>query len=429
MKKINILFHSARHLALSKTAVSTYMVFSGNVLSAFLAFLATVFLVRNLSFADFGYFSALWSLLLLVSDLADIGIGSSLASFLPPLEKTKDLLLRFVKTTLILQLLISIAVSLFIYLFSFQISDVLFHTREFDLLVKITSTAIFFSIMSNFYQFSLAARQKFLFVAFLSSFGSLIRLLLIVLLIILHVFTLTNTIYIHALALFILMGVSAVIFGFDFIKHTFDKSDLKKLLSFTYLIGVARGLTAVASRLDVLMIVAFRGPTEAGIYATASRIIALYPLLSGSFSTVIAPKLSTINSNIELKKFILKVILATLGIISTVIFLLIFSSTFLTLLFGSKGGVASSTFQLLLISIIFFVASIPAVSLAIYYLKKPYILSVNGILQLAIVVGGNLVFIPRFGRFGAAYSLIIAYTASLILTSLMTYYHFRKKNG
>lgn len=428
MNKLRTIFHLGKNIAFSKTAISTYLVFSGNVLSAFLAFVATVFLVRNLSFSNFGYFSSLWSLLLLVSDLADIGIGTSLASFLPPLENKKEVLLRFIKTAFVLQLFLSSTVAVLIFLFSSSISDILFHTQSYDQLVKITAVAIFFSIMSNFYQFALAARQKFIKVAILSSFSSLIRVILIIILIALHILALKNTIYVHALALFLLTVISAVFFGFEFFKHSFHKEDLKDLLSFTYLLGIARGLTAVASRLDVLMIIALKGPTEAGIYATASRIISIYPLLSGSFSTVIAPKLSSIKTSKEIKSFIFKVILATLGIISTVVFLIIFSSPFLSLLFGSKGIVASSTFQLLLTSMIFFVASIPSVSLAIYYLKKPFILSINSVLQLVVVFVGNLIFIPLFGRFGAAYSLIIAYSVSLVLTTFMTYYYLQKKH-
>lgn len=222
--------------------------------------------------------------------------------------------------------------------------------------------------------------------------------------------------------------VALIILRLDFLKVKTSITDLKKILSFTYLLGIARGLTSLASRLDVLMIIALRNPTEAGIYALASRVISIYPLLAGSFSTVIAPKFSSILQIHELKVFIKKVSLATLGIICTILILIIFASKFMTALFAEKGIPTVQVFQLLLFSMIFFVGSIPPVSIAVYHLRKPQILTVNSILQLIIVVFGNLLFIPKFGYFGAAYSLILAYSITLALTTLMTFYYLKKKH-
>ena len=222
--------------------------------------------------------------------------------------------------------------------------------------------------------------------------------------------------------------VALIILRLDFLKVKTSITDLKKILSFTYLLGIARGLTSLASRLDVLMIIALRNPTEAGIYALASRVISIYPLLAGSFSTVIAPKFSSILQIHELKVFIKKVSLATFGIICTILILIIFASKFMTALFAEKGIPTVQVFQLLLFSMIFFVGSIPSVSIAVYHLRKPQILTVNSILQLIIVIFGNLLFIPKFGYFGAAYSLILAYSITLALTTLMTFYYLKKKH-
>src|SRR3989338_11562520 len=104
-------------LMYSATARNTYAVFMGNFLSAFFAFVFTVLLVRNLSVADFGYFSAFISVMILVSDLSDIGIGSSLSSFLPLMESKPDRLQSFLKTSFFLQL--SISVFFFFSLFFF----------------------------------------------------------------------------------------------------------------------------------------------------------------------------------------------------------------------------------------------------------------------------------------------------------------------
>lgn len=427
MKILHTVVRSLFHLALSRTARNTYLVFIGNGLSAFFAFLFTVLYTNNLSWTDVGYFSAMLSLTLLVSDLADVGIGTSLSAFLPPMEQTKEKLLAFLKTAFLFQILIAFVITGLLLASSNFLGEILFHSNKFNFLLQVTILGILFSVLSNFCQYALSARQKFTHVSFLSAFGGLIRLLLFFAIYILTTLNLDNTVYAQTFSVLILLILSFFLLRIDFLSVKRIPGDFKKLIKFTSLLGVARGLTALSSRLDVLMVIAISGPAEAGIYATASRIIAIYPLLSGSFGTVIAPKLSALTEKELIKKFMSKVILATVGLIATVIFLIFFSSPFMLLLFPEKGTVAVSVFQLLLFSMIFFVGSLPAVSLAIYYLRKPHILTVNSVIQLLIVFFGNLVLIPKFGRFGAAYSLIISYGLTLFSTSALTFFYFKKR--
>jgi O-antigen/teichoic acid export membrane protein len=242
----------------------------------------------------------------------------------------------------------------------------------------------------------------------------------------------------HAVLAQSISYIPLIVIGFYFVKLRFlfvkrIVGDLKSLVSFSSYLGIARSLTAVASRLDVLMLFALlsasMAPSEAGIYAGAVRFIAPYPLFAGSFSTVIAPRIATFSHHHELKKFLKKVILVTLSLIASVFVFIVLARPFLYLFLGIKSEPSVPVLQLLLVSQIFFVASIPAVSLAIYYLKKPYILTVNSVIQILIVIVGNLIFIPKFGRFGPAISLIFAYGITLILTSFMSFYYLKKENG
>lgn len=416
-------------LALSKTARNTYMVFLGNILSAFFAFLFTVILGRSLSLSDFGYFSALLSYLLLVSDLSDIGIGSSLSAFIPHLEHDKKKLGTFLKTSFFLQGSVAISVTIILTLLAPFLSQLLFHTQKFTRLIYITNLGILSTILLNYFQYALSARQSFLKVSFLSSFGGFLRLFL--LLVILGVFALTveSAVWTQTLMPIVLVGMGFIFIGFHFLWSDFSLKDLRSLLSFAKHLGVARGLTALASRLDVLMLIALTTATDAGIYSIASRVISIYPLLSGSFSTVIAPKLSAMTDKRHLKDFMVKVIIGTVGIIATIGILILIADPFITILFGQKAQPSVGVFRLLLVSMIFFVASIPPVSLAIYYLRKPHILSINSVIQLVIVFFGNMIFIPLYGRNGASYSLILAFGITLFFTSYLVYKDLQKKHA
>lgn len=429
MKRITLIKKILTGLAFSKTARNTYLVFFGNGLSAFFAFVFTVTLFRQLSVSDFGYWSAILSFLLLVSDLSDIGIGSSLSAFLPPLEIDRERLLSFLKTAFYLQSLISILVTVILLMLTPFLSEAIFHGKKFQYLMVITDLGVFSAIIGNFFQYALSARQKFTQVSFLSAFGGLIRLVMLIGLIFISKVSLLNTVWLQIWTLIVTALVAAVFLEFSFISRKRIPGDMKKLIKFTAFLGASRGLTAVASRLDVLMLISLTNSTEAGIYGTASRVISIYPLLSGSFSTVLAPRLSAIKSPGELKKFMYKVTLGTAGLIGSDIFLILIAYPFMTVLFGMKAAPAVSVFQLLLFSMIFFIGSIPPVSLAIYYLRKPHILTVNSVLQLLIVIFGNLYFIPRYGRLGPAFSLIVAYGLTLFTTAVIVYVYIGKKHA
>ncbi|MBI3379837.1 oligosaccharide flippase family protein [Candidatus Gottesmanbacteria bacterium] len=420
------LFSFLKRLAFSKTARNVYLVFFGNGLSVIFAFVFFQISFRNMRLEDFGYFSALLSLLLLVTDIADIGIGSSLSAFLPPLESQKKKLLSFLKTAFFFQLSIAVGVSLIIFIFSPNIADWLFHTGKLTYLVQVTSLGMLAAILAAFFQNALSARQKFLQVSFLSAFSSITRVIFLIILIFAAKVFLVNVVWLQSINFIILAILAFILVDIEFLRMKKNSGDFKKLISFTSYLGIARGLTAIASKLDVLMLIAITNATEAGVYSIASRVISIYPLLAGSFSMVIAPRISATQDKKFLRSFMYKVILVTIGLIGTILILILIAHPFMIILFTQKAELAVTTFQLLLVSMAFFVASIPPVSLVIYYLRKPHILTVNGLLQLIIVIVGNIIFIPKFGRLGPAYSLILAYGITLFTTSILAYYYFRK---
>src|SRR3989338_3069434 len=191
-------------LFFSPTARNTYTVFLGNVLSAFFSFLFTVILVRNLTFADFGYFSALLSLMILTSELSDIGICQSLSSFLPPLEDRQEKLKSFLKAAFATQIVISLLVSLLIIILSKKLSLILFHSPNFNNLVILTAV------------------------------GGLLRLILLLIILVITAITLDNSVLTQTLSLAILLLVTLLFINFDFLNYKSKVADVKKLLRFAY---------------------------------------------------------------------------------------------------------------------------------------------------------------------------------------------------
>ena len=79
---MNKFFKKAFLLTKSATARDTYVLFLGNLGSAFLGFLFTFFVARALNREDFWIFSAAMNLVVIISSLSDVGITTGLVNFI-----------------------------------------------------------------------------------------------------------------------------------------------------------------------------------------------------------------------------------------------------------------------------------------------------------------------------------------------------------
>lgn len=418
-----------RNLIFSRTAIDTYFVLTGNLFTIIFSFLFTVLTVRLLSLADFGIFSVLLTLLLLIAEIADMGIGNSLSYFLPKLKNNLIKRLSFVKAAFLLQLIIIVFLVSIIILTSPFLAQIVFHQQDVVYLITIVALlGIPFSSWLNFFQYCLSAIEKFIKVAVVSASSSFLRLIFLLILIVFSKISLASIVWIQVLSFILASFFAFSLVGFDFLANKLSFNNLRKIFFFASFLGTARTLTAVASKLDLVMLIALSDAYETGLYATAVKVISVYPLVAGSLTTVIAPKISAIAQPAQLYSFIKKVTLVTLGLIGTIIVFMIIAQPFMMIVFGPKVALAVPMLRLLLLAMIFLVSSIPAVGVAVYYLHKPFILTINSFLQLIIVIVGNLLFIPYWGGIGAALSLNLAYGITLLLTLYLTFYYLKKEN-
>ncbi|OGG00362.1 hypothetical protein A2Y99_02960 [Candidatus Gottesmanbacteria bacterium RBG_13_37_7] len=413
---------------LSQTAKDTYWVFGSNILSAILAFVYIVFITRKLGPSEFGVFSSIFAYSLLISDIAEFGIGSSLSRFLPPLYSRNEngKALSFLKTSFIFILKIALIVSIGTIIFSGSLSEILLTSYIYSFLYIIAGFFIFGLILLSFNNYALSAQKKFVPVATLSFLTSLIKVILIAIFYFLEKLNLLWTIVIFAFSAFPVYILSFKFLKPEFIKAKEEKGNLRRLLSYTTFLGFSRLFSAVSSRLDILMLVPLSSTFEGGIYSGAFKIASLYIMLSGSFGSVIAPRLAGFASKSEAYHYLKKVILATGGIIVSILFAYLISPWIVVFILGDKYELSVPVFQTLLIPMALFVMSIPPVSYLLYTLKKPQVSTINTVMQLIIVFTGNYFLIPKYGSYGPVISLGIAYFISLIVSSSFAYYYHKK---
>ena len=413
---------------LSGTAKDTYLIFSSNLFSSFLAFLYTIFLVRVFSPESLGIFSSVTAFILLTSDVLDLGITTSLSRFYPEIKRKEGQIYAqfFINNTFIFKITITLIVSLFVVMIAPFLSQVLLKSNQYSILFLLTSIGIFALCLTSFSAAALSARKEFFPVALINISSTLIKLFLVVLLYYFNRFTLAFVTASFAVAPFFSFLLSLKFIRLKIIGMKFSYKLLKKLMSYSVFIAIARIFSAVSSRFDALMLIPLSSAYEAGIYSAAYKIIFTYILLSGSFSMVIAPRLSSFSTIKESLPYLKKIILAVIIILSTMGIMYFIAPVFVPFILGAKYIPAIPVFRSLLLPMALFVSTIPSVNFLLYVAKKPQISAINTFVQIPIILFSNFYFIPIYGRFGPVISLSFAYGFTLISSISFTIYYLKR---
>jgi O-antigen/teichoic acid export membrane protein len=278
----------------------------------------------------------------------------------------------------------------------------------------------------TFSNFSLAAQQKFFQTSIISIISTLSKLIIIIALYLVNILNIFSATLAFTFSNFIAYIFSIKFLPFTFISSKQEKGDLKKLLSFSAFLGVSKIFSATASKVDALMLIPLSNSYEAGIYSGAYKIAFLYFLLSGSFSSVIAPRLSAFNTYKQASGYLKKTILFVILIILSMIILYIIAPWFIPFILGHNYNESVPVFRLLLFPMALFVLIIPPVNLLIYTYKKPQISTFNTFVQFLLIIIGNTYFIPKYFRYGPIISLSLAYGFTLTSASIFAIYYSKK---
>ena len=426
---MNTFISKLRSIGTSSTAINTYLVFAGDMVFTASTFFLTILLGRGLAVDGLGVYLVLMTVLVLVNDIFDLGMGSALSHFVPHHVGRKEphLAWSIIKTAFTFQLALGLSLSLIVFLFSGAISTILFHTTDYVWHVQITAICMVLGLLVSLTGFTLASLEKFKFRAAVTSLPAIVRLG------ILAVFFFSNTLTLELAFIITLIGfipsllVGLAAMGKEFHIARPSRASLSTLLSFSKYIGASKAVSALANRLDVLMLSAFAGPFEAGLYGAASRMMLVYPLIAGSFSSVIAPRFARLESDVEAVAFFKRVMLVALGLVSSVLVLFILAPWVVTIVFPKPEYRQSvEIFRYLLIPNALFILTLPTVNFIIYRLKKPGIITMTSTTQLVIILIMNAIFIPMLGKFGPIPGQSIAFLQVLIVSWVIVLKHLKK---
>jgi len=422
-------YDKARSLVLSSTAKDTYILFSGNIFSAFLGFVYTLIVARSLSVSDFGIFSAAVNLVVILSSITDLGFSTGAVNFVAENEAKgdKESVNKYIKASTVLRLEATLLASLLVIFFARYVANTFLITDKVSVAV-LTSLVSLSLALPMIFPFILQAKKRFVSSIISDNSLYLTRLIFTFGFMFLAKVTIENSLFSFIIGGVVGTIVSVFLIRPDFLKSKPEKEIYTKIIKFSGWIGVNRIISSISGRLDIQMLAILAGSTATGLYSIPSRLAGFVVVLTSSLSGVLAPRLAGFGNKEEEKKYIIKATLALLPIVAGLIFWIIIAEPFILILFGENYFDSIPVFRALIAAMIPFIFTAPSVSAIIYAMKKNVYIGLYSFFQIAAIFLLNLFFIPKYGPLGPTLTFGITNTILAIYTWVIVIrYYWGKK--
>lgn len=193
-----------------------------------------------------------------------------------------------------------------------------------------------------------------------------------------------------------------------FIKYSFHK--LKNLWRHSWSYGISETLALVYAQVDVSILAILLGDSATGLYTTSSRlIIALFTIPNAGYLLVI-PKLRKIykSDRVKFNESIVKILIGFL-IVGLVLFLgiLLSGKWLVSLILGDAYAISGELLQILSVVLLLKSFSFGLAAIIVVLDKQKIRLIPQFITSISAILL-NIIIIPIFGLYGAAYVYIIS---------------------
>ncbi len=413
---------------MSSTAKDTYISFIGSLFSAFWGFVFTLIIARQLSVSDFGIFSAVLNLVVILSSLADVGISTGSIKFVAENFARGDVKKAdtYTKASYVVRVWIVLALALLVILFSGHVSKFLLATSDSYAAIWAAVLSVFiFPVM--FFPNILQAKRQFLESVVLDNSFYIGRLLLALVFLFFGVLNMQNTYLTFGFGFLISLLLTYKYIGKDFLYTQPSGENYKSLMNFSWWIAVNRVISSISGRLDIQMLAAMAGATATGLYSIPSRLASFVIVLAGSYSSVLAPRMSSFDNKQKEWSYVLKSTLALIPISLGIVLWAVFAKEFTLLLFGEKYVSSAPILKTLLIAQIPFLFTVPPVTAIVYSMKKTVYIGMFSFFQIAAIFLLNFLFIPKYGPIGPTFTFGVVNMILAIYTWAITARYYAKE--
>lgn len=423
-------FDWGKQMLFSATAKDTFVLFAGNLGSAFWGFLFTLFVARSLSISDFGIFSAAINLVVILASLADIGISTGSVNFVSThtAKGEHEKADQYTKASFIIRLAVVLVTSALVIIFAPFVSKTFLATR--DPMIAIWSAVLpIFIFPDLFFPYILQAKKKFLHSTIIDNVFYIARLLFVLAFYVVGGLTMSKAFWAFGAGFVFSLVFIFIYLKSDFLRSRPGKEEYKNLLKYSGWIGVNRIISSVSGRLDIQMLAAIAGATATGLYSIPSRLASFIVILTSSFSSVLAPRLTGFGNKENEKRYILKSLIALLPITAGVVLWIIIAKPFVLALFGEKYLESVPVFQALALAQIPFLFTAPSVSAIIYSMKKTIYIGTFSFFQIAAIFLLNFFLIPKYGVFGPTITLGVTNIILAVYSWVIVIKYYWGKDG
>lgn len=411
---------------ISKGIQQSLLVIAGNAFTQGISAIAIIILTRSLGPTTFGEFSVGFSILLLLNRINDFGMTAVVQKYAAR-ESNKKKINQILSQTSQLKLIGAVAIFV-IGSISYQWIAQQLHFRQpliilfsfiFNLVIVLYEHML--TMLQSLHRFSEAVIANFI--------QSSIKMIGVIVLALTH--------SIASIPAFLLFGLAPAIPLF-FKKNFFPSWISLNLLQPITSQSKARNALALHSSIafitagiienvDILFLQKYLNSYEAGLFAGITRIALLFNLAAYSLANVLNPRVARYTHARDLTTYLRKAwLVASACLIGFLLFLPVahFSITFTI---GQAYSAGTFSLVLLMAAAFLSIATIPFIAI-FYSVDEPWYFSISGILQLAIILAGNVLFVPTGGIEGAAWTKLAARISLFLFTVLAAIFSYYKNH-
>lgn len=417
------MFGYFRSLFFTDTGKDTLVVLTGTIINAAIGGAFFILAPRILGPQDYGLFAVVMSTGIMVANLANLGIDTGILRFINQ-ENQKSR--RILKLALEAYLWIGLATIIFGFLLAKPLANILGNSSLTPLL-RIAFSGVIFILITDFFVAALQTRKQFINASLVNIVSNVARLSILAF----AAYFFTVDVYFLTFLFFFITVVSAVVgklfVPFDFLKTQGHYQEFKKFFAFNSWIAASLAISSIP--IDNYLLVKLAGPIATGIYAAPFKILSIVDQLSGNFSRVLAPRLTSFDSHKKAIDFTKKTIPIVLIVSIPFILAALAAQPIVKLLLGDQYLPSAVIFRIIAIGSVFtFATSIP-VSLIVYYFGQSKITFFITSILVLLWASLNRLLIPEYQEIGAAWAYFAAEFAAFALFSLYVIWKFLKKEN
>lgn len=403
---------------------SLLTIFSYSFASGFSA-LAIILISRLLGPVTFADFSVAFSLSLILNRLNDFGLSTVIQKYVGS-EWRRHKIQNYLSLILKYRLVLSVIIVLCGILFAEQIADYLQISNS--ILIPLT----FISSLSVTYfessQITLQSLGKFKLAAYNYLLPSLIKFIFALIIYFLNIKNVQLILFIY------LASTLPAFFIAEILKPAWIKYQLsqnfakenKKVLTLLKHSVFAVLATGFIENIDILFAKHYLTAYETGLLSGVNRIAMILYVVAYALANVLNPRVATYKKKQDFDSFIKKswgiTALAVLG------FFIILPTIPLLINWTIGPAYSSGNDILIVLMAAGFISIIAIPFIATFYsFKNNSYFSSSAIVQLVIVLIGNLYFLPQFGLTASVYTRLISKIALLFLTWLMLLFNYKRE--